>query len=58
MESHRTVRRWFPKFPRGDKSFEDEEGKEGPSILDNKELRAIIEENPRQCVREISGTWC
>ena len=53
--SDRTVRRWFQKFRSGDESLEDEEGRGRPSILDNENLRVIVEQNPRQSVRE---TWC
>ena len=51
--SNRTVRRWFQKFRNGDESLEDEEGRGLPSILHNENLRVIVEQNPRQSVREI-----
>ena len=54
ITSDRTVRRWFQKFRSGDESLKDEEGRGRPSNLDNENLRAIVEQNPRQSVREMS----
>lgn len=52
--SERTVRRWFEKFRSGDVSLEDEEGRGRPPAVDNDQLKAIVEANPRQTVREIA----
>ncbi|KAF2367392.1 hypothetical protein FHG87_001855 [Trinorchestia longiramus] len=52
--SERTVRRWFKKFCGGDESLKDEDGRGWSFNLLNKDLRAIVEQTPRQSVREIS----
>ncbi|XP_014790435.1 histone-lysine N-methyltransferase SETMAR-like [Octopus bimaculoides] len=54
--SDRTVRRWFQKFRTGDENFEDEEGRGWSCSLDNEQSKAIVEQNPRQSVREMSQT--
>ncbi|KAF2351861.1 Ribonuclease H domain [Trinorchestia longiramus] len=52
----RTVRRWFGKFRSGDKSLKDEEGRGRLGSLENEQLHAVVEQNPRQSVREMSQT--
>ncbi|KAF2368605.1 Transposase type 1 [Trinorchestia longiramus] len=52
----RTVRRWFGKFRSGDESLKDEEGRERLGSLENEQLHAVVEQNPRQSVREMSQT--
>ncbi|KAF2367635.1 hypothetical protein FHG87_001606 [Trinorchestia longiramus] len=54
----RTVRRWFGKFRSGDKSLKDEEGRGRLGSLENEQLHAVVEQNPRLSVREMSHTWC
>lgn len=54
--SDRTVRRWFQTFRSGDESLEDEEGRGRACSLDNEQLKAVVEQNPRQSVREMSQT--
>ncbi|XP_029638041.1 histone-lysine N-methyltransferase SETMAR-like [Octopus sinensis] len=49
----RTVRRWFPKFRSRDESLE-EESRGRSCNLDNEQLKAIAEQNPRQSLREMS----
>ncbi|KAF2364734.1 Winged helix-turn-helix DNA-binding domain [Trinorchestia longiramus] len=49
----RTVRRWFGKFRSGDK---DEEGRGRLGSLENEQLHAVVEQNPRQSVREMAQT--
>ena len=41
-----TVRWWFKKFCKSDKSLADEEHSGQPSQVDNNQLRAIIEADP------------
>ncbi|KAF2349140.1 Transposase type 1 [Trinorchestia longiramus] len=52
----RTVRRWFGKFRSGDESLKDEEGRGRLGSLENEQLHAVVEQNPRQSVREKSQT--
>ena len=52
--SGKTVQRRFQKFRDGDESLKDEDGRGRPPILQNEDLRAIVEQNPRQSVREMS----
>lgn len=52
--SKRTTRRWFEKFRSGDTSLEDEEGRGRPSEVDNDELKALIEADPRKTTREVA----
>ncbi|KAF2344777.1 hypothetical protein FHG87_024467 [Trinorchestia longiramus] len=52
----RTVRRWFGKFRSGDESLKDEEGRGRLGSLENEQLHAVVEQNPRQSVKEISQT--
>ncbi|KAF2349614.1 Transposase type 1 [Trinorchestia longiramus] len=47
---------WFGKFPSGDESLKDEEGRGRSSSLENEQLHAVVEQNPRQSVREMSQT--
>ncbi|KAF2364925.1 hypothetical protein FHG87_004315 [Trinorchestia longiramus] len=51
-----TVRRWFGKFRSGDESLKDEEGRGRLGSLENEQLHAVVEQNPRQSVREMSQT--
>ncbi|KAF2355667.1 Transposase type 1 [Trinorchestia longiramus] len=50
----RTVRRWFGKFRSGDESLKEEEGRGRLGSLENEQLHAVVEQNPRQSVREMS----
>ncbi|KAF2347610.1 hypothetical protein FHG87_021634 [Trinorchestia longiramus] len=52
----RTARRWFGKFRSGDESLKDEEGRGRLGSLENEQLHAVVEQNPRQSVREMSQT--
>ncbi|KAF2351828.1 hypothetical protein FHG87_017414 [Trinorchestia longiramus] len=52
----RTVQRWFGKFRSGDESLKDEEGRGRLGSLENEQLHAVFEQNPRQSVREMSQT--
>ncbi len=52
--SERTARRWFEKFCSGDMSVEDEEGRGRTSTVDDGHLKALIEADPRQTVRELA----
>ncbi|KAF2361929.1 Peptide chain release factor class I/class II [Trinorchestia longiramus] len=52
----RTVRRWLGKFRSGDESLKDEEGRGRLGSRENEQLHAVVEQNPRQSVREMSQT--
>ncbi|KAF2352159.1 hypothetical protein FHG87_017081 [Trinorchestia longiramus] len=52
----RTVRRWFWKFRSGDENLKDEEGRGRLGSLENEQLHAVVEQNLRQSVKEISQT--
>ena len=52
--NERTVQRWFKKFRSGDISLEDKARSGYPSTVDHDRLRAIVEDNPRKMVSEIS----
>lgn len=53
--NERTVQRWFAKFRSGDMSLENEErGRPGP-VIDNDDLKALIEADKRKTVRELAG---
>ncbi|KAF2360082.1 hypothetical protein FHG87_009162 [Trinorchestia longiramus] len=52
----RTVRRWFRKFRSGDESLRDEESRGRLGSLENEQLHAVVGQNPRQSVREMSQT--
>ncbi|KAF2353080.1 hypothetical protein FHG87_016163 [Trinorchestia longiramus] len=52
----RTVRRWFGKFRSGDESLKNEEGRGRLGSLENEQLYAVVEQNPRLSVREMSQT--
>lgn len=60
-----TVRRWYQKFRKGDLSIQDEERIGRPSVLNNKELKALVEKDTRTTIRKLSknldvsiGTVC
>lgn len=52
--NERTAQWWFKKFRGGDESLEDEERIGRPSDVDNDQLRALVEANPRTTVRELA----
>ena len=52
--SERTVRRWFQKFRGRDESLKDEDRRGRPPIFQNEDLRAIVEQNPLQSVKDMS----
>ncbi|KZC06802.1 Histone-lysine N-methyltransferase SETMAR [Dufourea novaeangliae] len=52
--TERTAQHWFQKFRNGDESLEDAEGRGRPSLIDNDELKAIIESDPRKTSREVA----
>ena len=45
---------WFEKFRSGDEGLEDDEGRGRPSEIDNDQLRALIEADPRKTTREVA----
>ena len=53
--TERTAQWWFKKFRGGDESLEDDERSGQPSGVDNDQLRALVEANPRTTVRELAS---
>lgn len=52
--NQRMVQRWFERFRQGDETLEDEEGRGRPSVLDNSQLKKIIEADPSKTTREVA----
>lgn len=52
--NERTVRWWFSKFRSGDESMQDEKHGSRPIVLDNEQLQAAIEADPRKTTRELA----
>ena len=50
-----TAQWWFKKFCGGDKSLEDDGHSGWPSDVDNDQLRALVEANPRTTVQELAS---
>lgn len=50
----RTIRHWFERFRSGDESLEDEDRGRPPSLLNDDQLKAMVEADPRQTVRELA----
>ena len=46
---------WFKKFRGGNESLEDDECSGRPSDVDNDQLRALVEANPRTTVQELAS---
>ncbi len=49
----RTVQRWFDKFRSGNTSLKENDGRGRPTSVDNNQLRALVEANPKTTVREL-----
>ena len=47
----RTVQWWFKKFHSGNENLEDEEGHGRHYSIDNEQLLALVESNPRTTIR-------
>ncbi|VDO62016.1 unnamed protein product [Heligmosomoides polygyrus] len=50
----RTAYRWYQKFPNGDESLEEHEGRGRHSDGDENKLRDVVEEDPHKGTREIA----
>ena len=53
--TERTAQWWFKKFRGGDESLGDDKRCGRPSDVDNDQLRALVEANPRTTVRELAS---
>ena len=49
--NERSVRRWFAKFRSGDFSLEDEPRNGRPTVIQDEDLRTLVETDPLQRVR-------
>ena len=49
-ENERTVRRWFVKFRFGDFSLKDESRSGRPTVIEDEDLRTLVETDPSQTV--------
>ena len=47
-----TIRRWYAKFETGDESLTHEDRGRSETVVDNEVLRAIVEKNPHNTVRD------
>ena len=52
--NERTVQRWFAKFRSGDFSLEDEHRSGRPRVIEDEDLRTLVETDPSQTVRGIA----
>ncbi|EZA53651.1 Histone-lysine N-methyltransferase SETMAR, partial [Ooceraea biroi] len=52
--AERTVQKWFARFKRGDFNVEDQERSGRPSAVDDDQIAALIESNPRYTTRDIA----
>lgn len=52
--NERTVRRWFEKFRNGDVSLENEARGRPESLVDDDQLKALVEAQPRTTVQELA----
>jgi [histone H3]-lysine36 N-dimethyltransferase SETMAR len=52
--AERTAQRWFDRFRSGNYSLEDEPKSGRPSKIDDKQLRQIVEADPRQTTRDLA----
>uniref|UniRef100_A0A1I7W9K9 HTH_48 domain-containing protein n=1 Tax=Heterorhabditis bacteriophora TaxID=37862 RepID=A0A1I7W9K9_HETBA len=50
---HDTAQHWFRRFRNGDESLGDEEGHGGPVAIDDSQMRASIEVDPRRTTQEV-----
>nr|CDJ82821.1 transposase [Haemonchus contortus] len=53
--NERTAQRRFKEFRNGDESLEDDSRGGRPSDVDNDELKALVEANPRMILMDISS---
>ena len=51
--SDRTCERWFKKFGEGDQSLQNRPKSGRPTVIDDNELKALIEADPRLTTREL-----
>lgn len=52
--NERMLQRWFKKFLDGDETLEDEEGRGRKSVIENNQLKVLVEANSRITVRELA----
>ena len=52
----RRCQEWFTRLRSGDYSLQDKPKSGRPSVLDNDVLRALVESNPRQTIKDVNQT--
>jgi len=52
--SERVGQNWFAKFRAGDTTCEDREGSSKPLVVDDDQIKSLIENNPHYTTREIA----
>ncbi|CAK9833778.1 Histone-lysine N-methyltransferase SETMAR [Anthophora retusa] len=52
--NERTVQHWFKKIRSGDENLEDEDDRGRPSLVDNDQLKALVEADPRTTIRQLA----
>jgi len=52
--SERVCRNWFAKFRAGDTTCENRERSDRPSVVDDDQIKSLIESNPHYMTREIA----
>lgn len=53
--SERTIRWWFEKFRSGDLSLKNEPRGRPKSVLDEDQLRALVEAKPKTAIRDLAA---
>ena len=57
VPSLRQCYRWFQRFHDGDETLEDEERGHNSQIVNNDQLRLVVESDPSQTARELAKTF-
>ena len=52
--NERMLQRWFKKFQEGDETLKDDDGRGRKPAIENENLKALVEANPRTTVRELA----
>lgn len=55
--SERTAQKWFKKFASGDEGIDDAPRSGRPTVIDDEELRVLVESNPRVSCQELARVF-